>query len=229
MFFLFIFNPYIAIIADIKKSKQLIDRSSIQHKMEKTLDGINEKYEKDIASKFMITLGDEFQGLLKCGDNVMNIISEIEAVMYPVKIRFGIGVGEITTEVNPEVPLGADGPAYYNARNAIEFLKSSENKSKMADSNIMLKADGNNEASEKMINTILSLLTVIKNKWTDRQREVIRDYVLHEDNQKSVGQRLGITQSSVQKNLSNADYYSYKEAVELITKALSEIKRRRDV
>lgn len=223
------FNPYIAIIGDIKKSKQLSDRNATQKKMQHVLNEINQKYEKDITSKFMITLGDEFQGLLECGDNVMNIISEIETGMYPVEIRFGIGVGEVTTEINPELPIGADGPAYYNARDAIQSLKNSEKRSKNADSNISIKIDRTNESSEKLLNTIFSLLTVMKSKWTGRQREVIYDYICHEDSQEKVAQRLGITQSSVQKNLSNADYYSYKDAMNMVSNALSEIRRRNDV
>lgn len=229
MFFSFLFDPYIAIIGDIKKSRELNDRNLVQKKMQRVLDEINQKYEKDTASKFMITLGDEFQGLLKCGENMMNIISEIEDRMYPVKIRFGVGVGEITTAINTEVPLGADGPAYYNSRHAIEALKNNEKKSKTAASNIMFKADGDNEASEKMLNTIMSLLTVIKNKWTNRQREVIYEYIKYGGRQKDAAQHLGITQSSVQKNLSNADYYSYKAAIDMVSNALSEIKRRGNV
>lgn len=229
MYFVFFYNPYIAIIGDIKNSKQISDRNEVQKKMQKTLEEINQKYEKDIASRFMITLGDEFQGLLECGDNVLNIISFIEAQMYPVEIRFGIGVGEINTEINPLFPLGADGPAYYNAREAVNALKINEKKSKMPDSNMIIKIDGDNKASEKLMNTILSLLTVIKNKWTERQREVVYEYIWYEDRQKDAAKRLGITQSSVQKNLSNADYYSYKAALDIISTALSEIRRSKNV
>lgn len=229
MFFFFFFDPYIAIIGDIKKSKELNDRNLVQTKMKKVLSEINRKYESNIDSKFMITLGDEFQGLLKCGENVMNIISEIESSMYPVEIRFGIGVGKITTEIDTEMPLGADGPAYYNARYAVEVLKNDEKKSKMPESNISIRIEGENESSEKLLNTILSLLTVIKSKWTDRQREVISDFIEHGDNQMSVANRLGITQSSVQKSLSSGNYYSFKEAIDTVSSALSEIKRRENV
>lgn len=51
---------------------------------------INETYEGDIASKFMVTLGDEFQGLLGKGSNAMYMISEIERRMYPVKSDLGL-------------------------------------------------------------------------------------------------------------------------------------------
>lgn len=58
--------------------------------MKSVLQEINLKYENDISSKFMITLGDEFQGLLCNGANVMHIITEIEQKMYLIKMRFGV-------------------------------------------------------------------------------------------------------------------------------------------
>ena len=64
MFFFFNFNPYIAIIGDIKNSKELEDRKNIQVKLKTVLNEVNEKYKLVISAKFMITLGDEFQGLL---------------------------------------------------------------------------------------------------------------------------------------------------------------------
>ncbi len=229
MFFLFSYNPYIAVIGDIKNSKRMDGRNEVQKKLNMILEDINIKYVQDIASKFMITLGDEFQGLLRCGNNVMNIISEIEARMYPVNLRFGIGVGEITTEINPDIPLGADGPAYYNARAAIEQLKSREKKRKSGETNILIVVDGENEKEVKLLNTILSLGTVVKSRWTERQREVIRDHIEHGENQLKAAERLGITQSNVNKNLTKADYYSYKEAMDTLSEALSEIRRREDV
>ena len=97
MFFFFNFKPYIAIIGDIKKSKELENRKNIQVRLNYVLSEINEKYNSVISAKFMITLGDEFQGLLCSGDRVLDIIEEIQRQMYPVEIRFGIGVGQITT------------------------------------------------------------------------------------------------------------------------------------
>ena len=42
----------------------------------------------------------------------MEIITEIESVVYPVNIRFGVGIGKITTEINRELSIGADGSGY---------------------------------------------------------------------------------------------------------------------
>ena len=72
---------------------------------------------------------------------------------------------------------------------------------------------------------MLSLLTVIKEAWSERQREVIGDMLEHQDSQVSIAMRLNIKQPTVQKMLSGGKYYAYKEALDNISKALGEIKR----
>ena len=225
MFFFFDSKVHVAVIGDIVQSRKIVNRTEVQSKLKALLAGINEKYNDDIASKFMITLGDEFQGLLQCGQNAMKIIEEIEMKMYPIQLRFGIGIGKITTEIDFEQPLGSDGPAYYNARDMINELKKNEKKKKMPDADIMIASEGDNESTDILLNSILSLCTVIKKNWTARQREVINVCSEYGDNQQEVALLLGITQSSVQKNLSNANYYSFKNAISTVSKAMMEIKR----
>ncbi|MDT8718800.1 hypothetical protein IAI10_19265 [Clostridium sp. 19966] len=228
MFFLFNYHPYIAIIGDMKESKKIENRKEVQEKFNKILNEINGKYEEDIASKFIITLGDEFQGLLHNGEHTLQIISDIERKMYPVKLRFGVGVGAITTDINKDMAIGADGPGYYNARKAIEYLKEKEKRKQSNASDIRFEVEGENQAAAIMINTILSLMTVIKESWSERQREIIWNMMEHEDSQSKVAERLNIKQPAVQKSLANGKYYAYKEALDNIEKALAEI-RRKDV
>lgn len=228
MFFFFNNNLYIAIIGDIKGSKKIENRSKVQDTLRQVLDHINEKYDEDIASKFMITLGDEFQGLLCNGANTMQIISEIEANMYPIKLRFGAGVGDITTNINKNMPIGADGPGYYKAREAIEYVKDHEKRKQTNTADIRFEIVGENQALTSMINMILSLMTVIKKTWSDRQREIIWDMLQHQDRQSDVGKRLGIKQPTVQKSLSKGNFYAYQDAINTIESVLKEI-RRKDV
>jgi hypothetical protein len=230
VFFFFDSTPYIAIIGDIIESKKITNRLEIQTKLNNVLEQINIQYPNEIESKFMITLGDEFQGLLRNGKNVMNIIEFIQIKMDPVHIRFGIGIGKISTEINQLMPFGADGSAYYNARNMIDILKNSAKKNKISDANIMISSDGeDNSHLEILLNTILSLCTTIKKNWTERQRLVAFDCMLNGDNQREVAARLSIGQPSVHKLLSKADYYSYKTAVNVVSDVLANIKVDLDV
>ncbi|NLX76554.1 MAG: hypothetical protein GXZ01_04165 [Clostridiaceae bacterium] len=218
-------DSYIAIIGDIRNSKKIKDREDVQVKLRNTLGSINDKYAQDIASRFTITLGDEFQGLLLDGKNLMSIVTEIERKMYPAKIRFGIGIGDIVTDINPELSIGADGPAYHKARQAIEFLRQNERRKEAAVTDIRFETDGGDSICIELINTVTSLITAIKNSWTDRQREAIWDMMEHDDTQANVAKRLGIRQSSLQKHLSGGSYYTYREALNEVGKILSRIRR----
>ena len=225
MFFVFNnFNPYIAIIGDIKKSKSIEERKVFQNKLNKVLSEINERYSDSIASNFTITLGDEFQGLLHSGKNIMDIIQYIKRGSYPVKIRFGIGVGAITTEINSKISIGADGPGYYKARDSIENLKILEKKNERTFGDVQIKIDGDNPLQELSLNSILKLMYSIEEGWTKRQREVV-DYVLFEKkNQTETAQYFNVTQSNIQQILSKTHFYVYKDAFDSVNKILSEVK-----
>lgn len=225
MFFLFK-NTYIAIIGDIQGSKMIENRKDTQIKLETVLEEINLQYSDNIASKFTITLGDEFQGLLLDGGNVLNILSKIERRMHPVKLRFGVGIGEITTDINPSMSIGADGPGYYRAREAIENLKEKEKRKQTYAGDILFKADDENQLIITMLNTIIELMFAIKSFWSDRQREVIWDMLEYHDNQINTAKRLKIKQPTVQKALVAGKYYAYKEAIDTIESVLSEIRRK---
>lgn len=218
-----VYNPYIAVIGDIKNSKEIAERRNIQLKLKEVLDKINEKYESAIASKFMITLGDEFQGLLCHGKDAIDIIEEIQQEMYPVQIRFGVGIGAISTDINPEMAIGADGPGYYKARAAIEWLKDSEQRSKVQASDIRIEIENDRNSNSRLLNTILALMTTISNNWSERQREIIWDFERYKGSQAECAERLGVTQSSVQRSLTNGNYYAYKDAKDTIKEALTEV------
>ena len=220
MFYFFDYKPYIAIIGDIKDSKKIADRKNVQNKLNEVLQRINKKYESEISAKFMITLGDEFQGLLFKGEKVLDIIEEIQMEMYPIRIRFGIGVGEITTDINLEMAIGADGPGYYNARTAIETIKKNEQKNTAQASDIQIEVEDDKYCLSDTLNTIFSLMAVIRDDWSQRQRQIIWEYDKYKCSQAECAERLGITQSSVQRSLVKGNYYAYKNARETVSKVL---------
>ena len=218
------YQPYMAVIGDIVQSKKLIERQPVQLKFKKILEEINSDYHAEVASKFMVTLGDEFQGLLKTGQSAVYIVDKIEREMFPVRLRFGIGIGEITTNIDSDMPLGADGPAYYNARKGINGLKTAERKNKKAKGNISIEIQDNPEMSE-LLNTIFKLLSTIKKTWTSRKVEVMNAYLRCGGTQMDTAKVLHITQGSVQKALASANFYVYREALKNISNVLSAVKR----
>ena len=117
---------YIALIGDIVDSKGQARRGDLQRTLAAELKRISERSKSKLASPYTITLGDEFQAVYKSADNVFLDIFSILAELAPgAEARFGIGVGELTTAINPKQALGMDGPAFHRARDAISILKKS--------------------------------------------------------------------------------------------------------
>lgn len=221
MFFFFFYDKYVAIIGDIVDSKKLTDRNVVQQKLKKVLEDINNKYSEDIASKFTITLGDEFQGLLKNRNSIMKIVFEIEMAMTPIQIRFGIGIGDISTDISFNNSSEIDGPAYHRARKMIKEIK--EKKSQYAESysNVLICSEEDNLEIDELLNSILSVCTALKSKWTERQKEIIYAYITNDKNQYKAAHILNIGQPSVNKALRSAQFYTYKHAMDTVNAFLS--------
>lgn len=211
---------YIAIIGDIKGSKKLENRSDAQEKLNSILNYVNNRYEKQIAAKFLITLGDEFQGLLSGGEHLIEIVKYIQKQMYPIKIRFGIGIGEIHTEINSEAAIGADGPAYYAARNTIEELHEQEKKLKKQASDMQISLYNRKHVMIDQINAILSLMNIIEESWTDKQRYTVWDMEENGGSQTECAKRMDTTQSTVARRIADSNYITYEHAKESLSGAI---------
>lgn len=216
------YKDYTVIIGDIIDSKKITDRQKVQAKFKDILKEINENYTDAIASQFTITLGDEFQGLLKNRKNIIDIIFEIEMAMFPIEMRFGVGIGEVSTAINFESSSEIDGPAYHRARAMIKELERSEAQHLRRAGNILITSQKENTAIDQLLNSILSVCTALKSKWTVKQREIIQSYLLSDENQSKAAENLGIGQSSVSRGLKAAEFASYKSAMDTVNTFLTE-------
>jgi hypothetical protein len=212
---------YVAVIGDIRGSRKLSDRAACQLKLEKVLDDINDRYAAAIASRLTITIGDEFQGLFTDGSPVLDALTRIAFGMHPVSLRFGIGIGSMSTEVNPLMSIGADGPAYHLARAAVDSIKETEGRNCSAPCSLLVYSGS---SVDLYVNSSLKLLHALSAAWSERQREIIIDMLLHRDSQTKVAARHGITQPTVQKILSSGNYYSFQASYDAMVHYLSEVK-----
>lgn len=194
---------YIAIIGDFIDSKKIKNRSEVQEMLRETMYFINQTYEDHLASPFTITIGDEFQALLLPNKDIFPIIDTIRIMMFPVAIRFGIGIGDIVTAINPQQSIGADGPAYWNARSAIDLV---HDKNDYGMTNIRLSLGQKEDIEERMLNSLLANGEFIQAKWTDKQREMLQ-YLLSTNqydesfDHQNLARELGIEPSALTKRL----------------------------
>lgn len=202
---------YIAVIGDLVQSRQLAGRGDVQNQLKSVLADLNETYREELASRFTITLGDEFQGLLKAPQQLLRILFEIKYRLYPVRVRFGVGFGEITTEIDPSQSLGADGPAYHAARSMIGEVKREEKGKRARATDILLGRPVMDEVLTA-VNAGLTLMHFMEEGWTDKQRENIRDSLLKGLNQSEIAEQRGLYQSTIHRSLVSAGFYEYEQA-----------------
>lgn len=204
---------YCAIIGDMVNSRNIENRSEIQKKMKEILDNVNVRFSSSLASKFTITLGDEFQGLLTSVTDLITIIDYMKFEFYPIKLRFGIGFGEMFTEVFEDIAIGSDGPAYYAAREAVDSIKKSRSRYEQPDQDIKFECINNSIKHEfKLLNTSLSMCSYIERRWTDKQRAVIKLMLFGEKTQREIAYAMEVSQSSIQRRLVSGGYFTYKNA-----------------
>lgn len=215
------YDDYVAIIGDVLDSRKIRDRRDFQRHFKQVLATINEKYFDDLASNFTITLGDEFQGLLKNRAHVITIITEIEMAMAPFELRFGIGIGDVTTDISFEHSSEIDGPAYHRARQMIDEVERKKTQYNESQSNMMICSGEANDEVDELLNAILSACTAIKLKWTNRQKEIIHSYLTNGENQYRTANTLNIGQSSVNKALKATNFYTYQSAMNTVNAFLS--------
>lgn len=204
---------YLAILGDLKKSSISKHRKRDQQRIKASLEEINRIYRGNLAASFVISSGDSMQGLLCRGNWVGEILLDFQLALYPQRWRFGIGIGPIDTLLTPKDSNETDGPAYHQARAMIDRVEEQENKRPVLYTQYAVSCEGREHRSEgKVINSLLSLISVIQESWTERQVEIISAYRKSGGSQSSVQKQLGISQSTVSRSLQASHYREVHEA-----------------
>lgn len=210
---------YIALIGDLINSKKIPSRREMQETMEEVFAGINRDFEDYFASKLTLTIGDEFQCLLKPTANVPLLIDTLEKRLG-LDFRIGLGAGTIATKINPELSLGADGEAYWRAREAIEYVHD-----KNWNGKCHIYFIGPSEETNEIVNTLFACSETFKHGWTKLQEETFHallDQGIYEADfyQKDLAESMNISESSLTKRLNSGNIKIYLQARVTVGKLL---------
>ena len=200
---------YLALIADVIDSKMVQERFDLQKQLEKTLQTMNELFGEFLASSFTLTLGDEFQALLKVDAPVFQMIDTLRSELTPTQLRFGIGLGEILTDIDPLQSIGADGPAYWNARAAINLVHQKNDYG-----NTQIYFSSGNDSKDLLVNALIASGEAIRSGWRGSQEEILLDLLkrcVYSENfsQQDLAQSLAINPSALSKRLKSSSIRVY--------------------
>jgi len=187
---------YIIMIGDIIASKEISDRINFQKKFKDVLIKPNRSFHNSMISPLTLTIGDEFQAVLWEATYMFNIMDMIEREVPSVSLRYGIGLGTIDTEINPESAIGMDGPAFHFARMAVETARK--------DGKIYQFGCEDRILTDR-INVMTGWLDITMKKWTPQRKEIFYRYNENKT-QKEIAGMMGISQPAVSQNINDKTF-----------------------
>lgn len=194
---------FVALIGDIRGSREIDDREGAQKEFKRVVASLNEQLpSSSVASPFTVTAGDEFQVLLTDAADAVEAAVSASDRFDRAGLRFGIGRGELHTEVNPDQAIGMDGPCFYRAREAIESAEKD---------GAWLRVAGWSEDLDTRINAMFDLVQCVREDWTDRQAEFALA-LKEEGTQTLVADRYGVSKSTVSESLSAGHVHEVRDA-----------------
>lgn len=196
-------RPCIALIADMVKSRELTraQRPAVQQRFQELVAFLNKKYQNHILARFVITLGDEFQGLLRSATPIPDLLWDIDCRFSDRRLRVGLGFGLLDTPLQKEA-VNIDGPALHFARAAIELAAE-----KRSYGGVFLGFAG----MDSVLNGLARLLSFHRSRLTARQRR-IAELLRHGRSQSEAARELQISQQAVSKQVLAFGWWPYTEA-----------------
>lgn len=194
-------NYYLAMKLDLVGSRKLPNRSQAQEKLVTGVNEVNRKFASSLAAEFIVTHGDEIQGLLfpDAHKATWDIVEFFIDFLLPIETRFGIGYGSLSTKLQKQA-IGMDGPAWYRAQQAITNAKRERATIELA---------GFGEPWDRTATALGNLLCCLRMRWTEQQRRVVKLLEEH-GTQRIVAELLGISNAAVSKHLATAEWRHYQ-------------------
>lgn len=205
---------YISLIGDIVNSRGIKSRDTFQKKLDSELKKIN-KENPNLLSPYTLTLGDEFQAVYGKADNLFIDIWKLMIGLHPQKVRFALGVGTLTTPVNPKRAIGMDGPAFHYARSGISELKKTP---------YLMKIEGQNIKHLSLMNNTLFLISQVSGGWGLNRFQVLNGLLQGWASNK-IASSLGISAVAVYKNIKAGSLDLIIDLQKEISNVLNEVLR----
>lgn len=191
---------YIAVIADMVRSRDLPPprRRLLQRRFSRLIASLNRDYRKALASRFIITLGDEFQGVLNSAGSIPDLIWHLEQDFPERQLRVGIGFGALDTPLQ-KYAINMDGPVLHLARAAIDHAKRAKTLGGI------FRGFG---GLDDILNGMAGLLWFQRSRWTPAQRN-IAGLLRKGMSQTQVAKKLRVSKQVVSRQVLAAGCFQY--------------------
>lgn len=195
---------------------QRSSRGAAENRADEWAATLNARYGEQLIRPFSPTVGDEIQGVTGNPRTIVDILLEgIKENAW----WLGVGIGDVETPLR-ETAARSRGPAFYNAREAVEAAKRSHHGFSVRIEDTPLASD---------LQTVLELLAfLIRRRGHDPIRWRAVELAGEGASTVQIGKALGISQQAASKRLRNTGFYEETQGRELAVRLLSEAMGRRN-
>lgn len=229
---------YGVINMDIIGSRKLKNRETIQKKINKYLEYMNESNKYMLVAPIAMTLGDEWQIVLERAEKCYYIIGEFQKLLreLSVQVYAGFGIGTMSTGVHIDV-RNMDGECFIKAREALNIIK---NKNRFYNEKISSKKNNvyfngssiyfNDLQSKKayeleetaitlgedyltvnsIVNSMIENNEILKEKITYKQQQIINLYEKFGSYNKIISADKANSKADISQKINNSNYFVIK-------------------
>jgi hypothetical protein len=201
------------LMADVVSSRSK-DQKQLMQDFKQITASINQQHQSQLESPLTITLGDEFQGVVKSVKAALQIILSIdEEILFQqegFQLRYVLLEGRIDTPINEKIAYGMLGEGLTNARKALQEAKATTQRY-----HFDLK---NKKMSHALTNSFIVYQGLTDDWKVERDHALIMEFLKAKD-YKVVAEELGKTRSQIwkrQKSLRINEYIAIKEVINYI-------------
>lgn len=190
-------RPLAAFLGDVIGSRTSSDRKALHDTLASALVAVSA--EVDTVDDIQVTAGDEFQGTFATVGESLYAALLLRLRLHPhVDIRIGVGWGEVTVL---DAEHGTqDGPAWWAARAAIEWVEKQQSVAGWQSIRTAYRLDDGPEAAPGpppgAVNAALACQDHLIGLMDERSRHIL-DGLMHGRTQVRLAQELGLTRQAV--------------------------------
>ena len=165
---------YLVLNGDIIGSRELAEdaRKESMNKLQQVCNMLNSRFSGAISGDFYIAGRDSIQGVLRNAEKLLEVLDHTEKIMFPYKLRYGIGFGNIDT-YGTTMTAEMEGEAFDYATDSIVQTRENQNR--------IIFMSGN-EKFDSEVNEILKNIKDVRDKWTEEEYNRYLDYDIESNN-----------------------------------------------
>lgn len=184
------------------------DQTLLQQNFAKLIEKVNKDYSTSFESPLTITLGDEFQGVVTSAKEAGEVVIALEEYRWDldveILIRYSLGLGEISTPINPKIAYGMLGSGLSEVREALVEMKQEEDR-------MMISGT---IAKKSQMALAMNIFLEMQEEWKWRDRQIISGYFHYRD-YKKVAEVLNKDVSLIWRRFKSLGFESYRKRKKL--------------